>query len=176
MPQSETRNPKSKIRAAFTLLEILLALALIGLLAGVLVTGAGRMIPGKPTSTQEIFWVAVQDCRKAALRSEQNVTLRFDAKDKQFVAEGENVAAKNYPIPAADPQLTVDFLTPKGIGVGALLVGGTLVEGSTVPFVTFYGDGTCSNFRVQIRTRGEPLLLSIDPWTCAQVLKTEEKL
>ena len=56
-----------------------------------------------------------------------------------------------------------------------VLVGGQLVETQTLPSVTFYGDGTCSPFRAQLRNKGvDPRVLEIDPWTCAQVLPNAE--
>ena len=51
-----------------------------------------------------------------------------------------------------------------------MLADGGLVETQPRVSVTFYEDGTCTPFRVQLRTRDGAHLLSIDPWTCAPVL------
>lgn len=69
----------------------------------------------------------------------------------------------------------IDFLAGKSSGVtgSSMLVGGQLVETQTIPFVTFYRDGTCSPFRLQIKTRNGTRILEIDPWTCAQMLNPE---
>ncbi|HUR58122.1 MAG TPA: type II secretion system protein, partial [Opitutaceae bacterium] len=70
---------------AFTLLEVLLTIGLIALLAGVLVAGAAHLLSDKPVTADEVFWKAVQEARKAALKSEKEVRLRFDTPKKQFV-------------------------------------------------------------------------------------------
>ena len=51
-----------------------------------------------------------------------------------------------------------------------ILLGGVAVETQTLPFVTFYSDGTCTPFRAQIQRNGGVTALAIDPWTCAAVL------
>ena len=56
-----------------------------------------------------------------------------------------------------------------------MLLGGQLVETKTLPYVTFYGDGTCSPFRLQIRTTGEARVIAIDPWTCSLVLTSDDR-
>ena len=52
-------------------------------------------------------------------------------------------------------------------------IAGELVETRTQPFVTFYGDGTCSPFRVQLRSPAQTRVLEIDPWTCAPMLASQ---
>ena len=47
---------------------------------------------------------------------------------------------------------------------------GMLVETQPLPFVSSYSAGTCVPFRVQFRSTGAARTLSIDPWTCAEVL------
>ena len=66
----------------------------------------------------------------------------------------------------------MDFLSTQKAR-SLILVGGQAVETQTIPSVTFYGDGTCSPFRAQIRTGLTPRVLEIDPWTCAEVLPLE---
>ena len=72
-------------------------------------------------------------------------------------------------------ELTVDFLSAQP-GQSSVLIGGELVDTKTVPAVTFYPDGTCSPFRAQFRAGGAAKVLSIDPWTCAQVLPKVEAM
>ncbi len=154
-------------RRAFTLLEILLAIALIGLLAAVLVTGSVNLLSEKPATPEDVFWKAVRQSRATALTAEREVRLSFDDKQQAFVLDdGSGPSALAVP-PA--PGLTVEFLAAQA-GGSSVLIGGDLVDTQTVPAVTFYPDGTCSPFRVQFRTGGAPHVLSIDPWTCAPVL------
>jgi general secretion pathway protein H len=208
-------------RAAFTLLEILLVIALIGMITGVFIVGAVSISDSKPPSAEEVFWQAVNGCRKQALLSGREVTLRFakggneepaalvatweggEARHPFGVAKtgagagvaggGNNVAGSGgnsgggaagnsvaggggaANAAAANAAMVVcDFLTTQK-GNSTVLVGGVLMETTTLASVTFYGDGTCTPFRAQLRAGGsEPQVLDIDPWTCAQVLVREE--
>jgi prepilin-type N-terminal cleavage/methylation domain-containing protein len=141
----------------FTLLEIMLALALIAL--------------DKPVSPEDVFWRAVQQARKSALTNERDVRLSFTAKDLAFVLD-DGTASQSLPVPSSR-DLTVNFLSAQA-GGASVLIGGEVVDAQTIPFVTFYVDGTCSPFRVQFRGTGAARILAIDPWTCAKVLPRVE--
>lgn len=178
---------ESKASRGFTMLEVLLSIAIIGLLAGVLVAGSAHLLREQPGSAQEIFWKAVQEARKTALKAEHDIRLKFDKDKKQFVLiDGlapttlsatsfapEEIALKQFPIfTAPGTDLAVDFLPPSTKGGGNLiLVGGVAIETQAMAFATFYADGTCSPFRVQfVRDGATSTPLVIDPWTCAPML------
>ncbi|MFN5561024.1 MAG: prepilin-type N-terminal cleavage/methylation domain-containing protein, partial [Opitutaceae bacterium] len=57
----------SRLARAFTILEVLLALALLGLLATLLIGGAGRLLEGRGRSAEEVFWKAATEARRYAL-------------------------------------------------------------------------------------------------------------
>ena len=155
-------------RAAFTILEILLAVALIGLLAAALVSAATGLVGDKPSGPTDIFWQAVQAARRSALEQNVDVTLSVDTKEKRFAVAGAGIS-QYFPLPEKR-DLTVDFL-PATSSRSSVLIGGALLETQTLPAVTFYADGTCTPFRLQIRSPGgNATVLSIDPWTCAPVL------
>lgn len=156
----------------FTLLEILLALGLVALFATVLIGGSSRLLSDKPVSADEVFWKAVGEARKAALQTGREVKLAYaDDRDhgKRFTVN-DGTATKAFPILEASPDLAVSFLTgQKGSG-NTVILAGQVVETQSLPSVTFYADGTCTAFRVQIRVLADAHILSIDPWTCAEVL------
>ena len=156
----------------FTILELLLALAIIALLGTVLIGGAAQLLNDKPVSADEVFWKAVQQSRKSALKSGTEVRLTFlDDKDKgkAFIVN-DGTAPQEFPLPAATTSdLVVSFLVAQK-GGNAVLVGGTLVETQTIPFAVFYSDGTCTAFRAQFQRGTGVHMLEIDPWTCAPVL------
>lgn len=177
------------LRRGFTLLEVLLSLAIIALLATVLIGGSAALLEDKPVSADEVFWKAVQEARKTALKAGHEIRLKYDAEKKQFVLldgfappapamDGlprEEVPLKQFPLSTARAsEITVDFLAA-GKGGNPILVGGVLLESQPVPFVRFYEDGTCTPFRLQIALAGSAHTLAIDPWTCAPVLETKEK-
>lgn len=179
-------------RSAFTLLEILISLALIALLIGATISVAPR--GDKSETTDEVFWKALTEARKQALTTQQDIRLGFDPRAKAFVI-GANLGAQTdanagtptgaaggtpastggatetFPVQFAD-KLTVDFL-PSGKSNSSILIGGELIETNAKPFVTLYSDGTCTPFRVQFHSSGAARIITIDPWTCAEVL--EEK-
>ena len=78
-----------------------------------------------------------------------------------------------FPVPAdvGGEDLRIEFLSTQKFEA-TVLIGGVLLETATLPQVTFYADGTCTPFRVQLRNGvgGVPVTLAIDPWTCAPVL------
>jgi general secretion pathway protein H len=169
------------------LLEILLGLAIIALLGGTLIGGAAHLLGEKPVTTRDVFWQAVREARKAALKAEHEIRLKYDREKKRFVlldglaptrvAEDgftrEEVPLKTFPLPetSGDPEVT--FLSAQK-GGPTILIGGVLVESQPVPFVTFYSDGTCTAFRVQFAVAGAASTLAIDPWTCAPVLAPDD--
>jgi hypothetical protein len=75
-----------------------------------------------------------------------------------------------FPLPATvGPDFAVSFLSTQK-GGSAILIAGQLVETQVISPIIFYGDGTCTAFRAQFQRAGNTHILSIDPWTCAQVL------
>jgi general secretion pathway protein H len=154
------------------MLELLLALAIIALLGTVLIGGSASLLSDKPVSADEVFWKAVQEGRKDALRTGIEARLTFvDDKDKGkafIVTHGST--PQPFPLPpTTGADLVVSFLTTQK-GASAILVAGQMVETQTVPAVIFYGDGTCTAFRAQFQRGGSTHLVTIDPWTCAPML------
>lgn len=160
---------------AFTLLEMLLVLALIGLMSGVLIGTGSRLLTPQAQSPQEVFWNAVQEARKLALSLEQDVSLAFvddrEQVGKAFVVRSAQ-GPKVFPVPDAG-DLEVTFLSQQK-GGNLIMIAGTVVETKKVEDVTFYADGTCSPFRVQFFGGGRTMVNAIDPWTCAPALSAEE--
>jgi prepilin-type N-terminal cleavage/methylation domain-containing protein len=161
---------KRNSQSAFTLLEILLAIALVALLATALIAGSVSLLSEKSVSADDVFWQAASQARKAALESDAEVSLSFNDDQKAFIID-DGVTPRPVPIAGATKDLGVDFIAAQSNGADTMLIAGTLVDSQPMPSVTFYGDGTCSPFRVQIRKTGGAHILEVDPWTCAQMLK-----
>lgn len=159
-------------RAGFTLLEILVVIALIAMMTTVLIIGTTRLLRDRPETADEIFWKMVGEVRKTALLENRDIRLSFDPKTKEFV-EGAGDQAQRLPF-APREESDLDFLAPPSTsGSSSILVAGQLIDTQTLPYVTFYGDGTCSPFRVQLKSKGLASILEIDPWTCAPILKVQ---
>ena len=159
-------------RAGFTLLEILLALALLALLVGATVSISADLAGSKSVTAEDQFWKALTEARKEALTLEKQTTLKFDDQTKAFVVENDS-GTRSFPVTVGTGKLTVDFLPSQSTN-NVMLLGGDVVETKGMPYVTFYPDGTCTPFRIQFRHGGPAHVIGIDPWTCAEVLETKE--
>ncbi|HEY4990369.1 MAG TPA: prepilin-type N-terminal cleavage/methylation domain-containing protein [Opitutaceae bacterium] len=163
MTTSETGDPRG-----FTLVEILLAIALIGLLSWIFVGESTALLADKGSTPDEQFWKACGAARKEALEDQHAVLLSYDAKARGFViSDGD----KSQTIPVSGPDdLLIDFHPVLSDSSSTVLIGGTLVETEPLAAATFYSDGTCTAFRAQVRANGAAHVLAIDPWTCAPIL------
>jgi general secretion pathway protein H len=188
MRRSPHRPPRP-FRRGFTLLEILLTLALIGLLSAFLVGGSARLLSTRGNTPAEVFWKAVAEARRTALQSGREVRLRFDGETRAFLLLDSEAPP---PGPLGEPpaperplrrfsvspelagDLEVDFLGAAAQGANAILVGGVLLEARSLPHATFFPDGTCAPFRAQLARAGGRSVLRIDPWTCAPVLTPDD--
>ncbi|HEX2854210.1 MAG TPA: type II secretion system protein [Opitutaceae bacterium] len=164
--------PRQRRQRAFTLIEIILALALVGMMAAVLVGGSARMLSDKPETADDVFWKSVAAARKRALLAGRDVRLGYvdDRENGKRFTIGEGADLKAFPVTAAPPDLAVNFMSAQKVVGSVVILAGQVVETQSLPYVTFYGDGTCTAFRIQIRAGVDAHVLSIDPWTCAQVL------
>ena len=170
-PPAKTSVAKS---CAFTLLEILLVLALVALISGVLAVGVGHVFNNDHPAPEDVFWQACHAAQKLASFSDHDTSLSFDPKEKKLVwSNGLETGTASFD--AAGNEVSVQFLQAVK-GGSLILIAGQVVETQEVPRVMFYPDGTCMAFRVQFRIGANAWQLAIDPWTCAQVLeKTEGK-
>jgi general secretion pathway protein H len=160
-------------RRGFTLLEILLVLALVGLIGALLATGVGRVFSNDHPAPEDVFWQACRSAQKLASLSEHEVSLGFDAKEKKLVW-GNDQETGSAAFDAAGGEVSVQFLQSLK-GGSLILIAGQAVETQELPRVRFYPDGTCTAFRVQFRVGANAWQLAIDPWTCAPVLEKTEK-
>jgi len=163
MTTSETGEP-----GGFTLVEILLAVALIGLLGWIFVGGSTALLTEKNASPDDQFWKVCAAARKEALEEQKSVIVTYDTRTRAFIL---NDGAGQKKVAVAGPEdLVIDFHPAESNSSSSILIGGIVVETEPLTSVTFYDDGTCTPFRAQIRTNAGAHLLSIDPWTCAPIL------
>jgi prepilin-type N-terminal cleavage/methylation domain-containing protein len=158
-------------RGGFTLIEILLVVALIGLIGWIFIGGSNALMTDK-ASPDDQFWKATAAARKEALEEGRSVIMTFDPKVRAFVLN-DGGDKRVLPVNGAD-DLVIDFHPVQSDTSSEVLIGGTLVETEPLAAVTFYNDGTCTPFRVQVRANGAAHILSVDPWTCAQVLNQSD--
>ena len=150
-------------------LFFLIAIALIALLSGLVIGGSAALLRDRPVTPDEVMRKAISMARRYAVDNMRDVRVAYDAKNKAFVAS--TVDGKvTYPVDLPG-DMKFEFLSAqKG---NAILLAGEVVETSTLPYVTFYSDGTCTPFRMQMQVNNNPPhVVAIDPWTCAPILET----
>lgn len=165
-PGGHTQRRSGRGLAAFSLLEVILMLALVGLTTALFVSGAAALARPRDLPPRDQFWSALTAARQLALESGREVRLVFDRPERRLVwsdgtaQRGQVIAVSN-----------VDFLPD--VTESAVLLGGELTETSTLPTVQFYPDGTCDPFRAQVLALdGRRAVWLVDPWTCAPILSS----
>ena len=169
--------PRRRGAPGFTMMELLLAIGLIALFATLLIGGSTHLLNDQPASADEVFWKAVAASRKNALESGKETRLSFaDDRDhgRRFIVT-DGTFTKEFPVVTA-ADLHVNLLSAQPKAGSAIVMAGEVVDLESLPFVTFYGDGTCSPFRVQVRVGVDSHTLAIDPWTCAPVLVPPDRV
>lgn len=151
---------------AFTLLEVILAIALLGIVATLFITGGSEMFRARERTLVDVFWSAVQAARLQAVQEDTMVTMRFDEKGRRIVWR-----SANNEVHATDwPGRTLEFLSPESRD--SVLIGGQQVGTGRLVAVRFYADGTTDRFRAQLTdASGQVSRLELDPWTAAPVVR-----
>lgn len=151
----------SRPERAFTIVEVLVVIALLALVSSLFVGGASDWLRARQLTPEDQFWQAIGDARQLALRTDQTVVLRYDEKTKQL-RWSDGAAAQTL----AWTGKSLEFLPVQENG--SILIGGSLVETGRLDAVRFFADGSCDAFRVQITSPdGRRRIMHIDPWTCA---------
>ena len=152
-------------RSGFTLIEVLLTLALLGLVSMVLISGVSNFFNLRDERPDDRFWKAVTSARQTALEQEQTVALSYDKKTK----------ALQWTAPGIEESLALSVSSFRFLPEDKnkmFLIGGVLTETDAMTHVRFYPDGTCDAFRVEIiEEDNRKEVIRIDPWTCAPILK-----
>jgi prepilin-type N-terminal cleavage/methylation domain-containing protein len=142
--------------AAFTLLEVLVVLALIGLISALLIGSSGALLKSIGRDDIETTALtAIAATRHSAVLAGHQQDLHYD--DQTRTLSWDAGAA------ALTGDGTVRLLP--AVKTSAMLVGGQAVE-PPLSRVRFYADGTCDPFRLEIAKDNTSRILSIDPWTC----------
>jgi general secretion pathway protein H len=152
--------------SAFTLVEVLLALAVMALLGTLLLPGVNSILRSLAVSEpDQVVWQTLNQVREQALTGNRTLWLQPGLENSRLVwSDGPRSWTKDLP---AGCQMQL-LQAQSGAKV---LIGGQLIETREVAGVNFYPDGTCDAFRVQLRKgSGVAQILTIDPWTCAPII------
>jgi general secretion pathway protein H len=157
-------NARHRRPGGFSLIEIVVVLALLGLMTALVISGGGSLLQASARENAEnSALTAIGAARHQAVLAGQVVELRIDEKAR---ALDWGTGRANLP-----DNEELHLLPP--VRTGAMLIGGQLKE-ETIPRVRFYADGTCDPFRLEISRDNSRREIAIDPWTCA-VLAPDKK-
>jgi prepilin-type N-terminal cleavage/methylation domain-containing protein len=152
----------SRGHRAFTLVEMMLVLALMALVATVTLTGTRALSESSAEGDAEsAVQNAISGARRAAVTTGHSVLLRTSDKDLSW--DGGSIA-----LPPGDTKV---FLLPAQRDALAL-IGGQAVE-EPIKQVTFFPDGTCDAFRVEFKRPQGSKIVAFDPWTGAPLEATD---
>jgi prepilin-type N-terminal cleavage/methylation domain-containing protein len=147
----------------FTLVEILLVLALLGLVAGAAMLAAGSVLPDAAEDSEKAVWEMITAARSQAVLTGETARLYPGDEGRSLIVPTEKgLLVRTLPAGVTveiHPPDTADRAGPAGKSAPPMEVG-------------FYRDGTCDGFRLLLRTGRSPvpIVLAVDPWTCAQAL------
>lgn len=155
-------KPDGRSTRGFTLIEILLVLALLALFSALFIPGVNSILRQiNERGPEQALADTVLAARGAALAAGRTVTLSYDAEKRTLQADDSAVADL-----VLEPGTALTLLPPAG---GAqILLGGQAVETGELRRVRFFADGTCDPFRVRLQEGEAPARVWVaDLWTCA---------
>lgn len=164
----------------FTLIEMLLVLALIGVFATLFVLNAESLVSQSATQAVEAkFWEAVRAARSEAIVHRRAQAVSFDEKAAAFVVENVQTGARqDFVIKRDDwaPDTALEVAFKKRVGAGKhTMVAGELVTLREVPEVRFFPDGACMPFVAVLNVGAVEREIEIDPWTGAELLGADDE-
>src|SRR5687767_5742803 len=110
-------------RPGFTLVEILMVLAMIALVGVVLLPAAGALFrTSQQVKPADLVAEVLQEARRESVMAGRTVTLRFDRETQRFAWDGLSGGSRAI----EGTRLNVEFLRARG--GSAVLIGGNLVE------------------------------------------------
>lgn len=158
--------PFSKPRSGFSLIEIIVALALIALVAGLFVGNLESILQGLgPDPIDQQLHKAVQEARYHAAARKEGVRLRYDADAAAFILETETGTEIEQRPTGYDPKtesIEISFFQRLP---GRGLRGTQRSEQVPINAVRFLPDRSSTPFSAEIRTDQDRLLKHYDPFS-----------
>jgi prepilin-type N-terminal cleavage/methylation domain-containing protein len=172
------RSASVRHRRGFTLLEILLVLALIGSVSSLVVISIGSIARTTPADALEgAFWGALREAREAAMRTRRAQEITFNPEELEFVIDGGgSVSTEAVSIESASESDKFEAVFMQVLPSNTFtLLRGRLVTEREITSMLVFPDGTCQPVTVEFRFPGGTRRLPIDPWTCAELLDADEE-
>jgi general secretion pathway protein H len=167
------------VRRAFTLIEMLLVIALIGIFSTIFVVNFATLLSeSESQAVESAFWSAAREARLRALLERQPQWLRFEKDEAVFVVEeagGGKPLKFDIDRKSWDPGTELEVVLEKKVPPNKFtLRQGELVDVREIAAAQFFPDGTCLPFQLSMTINGAESDIVIDPWTGARLLEDDE--
>jgi len=167
---------QSRRKQGFTLVEILLAVALVAMLSSVFVLNVNSLLrDGELETLEREYWRAVETARSGSVFKQQVHLVEWDAKGYRFLVKsaGQTEVFEVDRSQMGDLEIEVFFeeVAPENSYV---LIAGELVAKREIATVSFFPDGTCSPYTVSLRVAEYETSFQMDPWTGVQLVDPSE--
>lgn len=158
-------------RAAFSLMEMLLVLALIGLFLGTILLNVVSMFRGSVMDELEgTLWIAIDKAKQNAVFQQRRVALSFDEERLALVLSSGD-RRELYELAEQEGGEEIRVLFNERLPENArYLVSGRIVDEREIERVVFFPDGTCTPFLVSVEYGELRNSFEIDPWTGNQIV------
>ena len=171
-----TSETGKRVSGAFTILEVLLVIFLIALIGTIFVVNIDSLLRDQEeASVERAFWEASHKARMQALFLRRPVSLFFDEENTAFQLVSGETLIETFPAKGTtqtgDP-ITVQFVQQRASNE-MILIRGRLVDTQPIGQVSYYPDGSCTNFWLELHFGGETRQIRVDPWTGAKMLTGE---
>lgn len=160
------------------MVEILLVIALIGILASIFVINFDTLIrQNESDSLEQAFWTASSEARNLAMFERRAQDLRYDPESQAYlIGVGENVRRYTVDTSSWSDDAQVEVLFKQRLSDDSYrLIGGKLITLREAPIVRFFPDGTCMPFILEIRVGDNLRSIEVDPWSGAELLASEDE-
>jgi prepilin-type N-terminal cleavage/methylation domain-containing protein len=150
-------------RRAFTLIEIMIVVAIIGLIAAMgvpsLITALQKQGMRKAVSDlQDVC----NEARARAINTDQTVAVIFHPQERRFEVEGVTTNADFKTTEDAASGKVTSAILPDGISIEGLDINLMDFSESDTARVRFFPNGTCDEMRIVLLGNGDTEMMSLD--------------
>lgn len=173
-----TKGVRKSNSLGFTLIEIILTVALIALMSGMLVMNIGSIL--KVTAIESLeheYWRSVDSARSNAVFSQKPHFIVWNEETSTFVVSSAG-AVENFELNTSefgDVEVEVLFeeIAPENSYV---LIRGELVAKREIATVGFFPDGTCTPYTVTLKIGDHESHFQMDPWTGVRLVDPNSEI
>lgn len=154
-------------KKGFTIIEVLLALALIALVAGLFAANFDALLTSlEERRPEKVLYDTIREARYQALQQHEPMRLKFDKEAEALVVfkEGEEKAV--YKVDIGDRfEVGFDVIGSAQMARGAFR-SSSMRGGNGEDEVVFYPDGSSTPVLISLTEEGETVKLKLDPLSC----------